>query len=303
MKASILQTASYTGLSTASKPTGALHSGTTSQILPVTAAVEKDAEFDRTGDASIGINTCGWYEGRAVTCAAPATCGYSSTFRACCVDQACSSSVFNTACLPYDDDACLAGTPGPATKCWSVCSLSPTLSLHAMADVCDARSSDTSSPACQTLFWPTSPGAPDLTVFTMVDWCAPISEAGHGIVASTPPPQAPTPSPPQDSGSSPLLKPPAGTILEVFLGATLIFVLVIISCVIIARKMHTSRTGEVGTDDSCSSLTVSAFPGQLGQEPDIPLSTQPEMSRGAGENKMDQPRRGDVQHGSEAARV
>jgi hypothetical protein len=137
----------------------------------------------------------------------------------------------------------------------------------------------------------------------MVDWCAPISQAGHGIVTSTPPAQAPTSSPPQDSGSSPLLKPPAGTILEVFLGATLIFVLVIISCVIIARKMHTSRTGEVGTDDSRSSLTVSAFPGQLGQEPDIPLSTQPEMSRGAGENKMDQPRRGDIQHGSEAARV
>lgn len=118
-----------------------------SQVLapgqtPLTTEVfEGGIRPNQPGDASIGINTYGWYEGMrpcgahwasthptddieigtAVTCASLATCGFSSTFRACCVNHACSSSVFNTACLPYDDPDCLAGTHGPATKCWSVC--------------------------------------------------------------------------------------------------------------------------------------------------------------------------------------
>lgn len=58
--------------------------------------------------------------GTAVTCPSPAACGFSSTYRACCVGHASSSSTFNTVCLPYDDSICLSGTPGPATRCWSV---------------------------------------------------------------------------------------------------------------------------------------------------------------------------------------
>lgn len=239
--------------------------------------------------------------GTAVTCASPAACGFSSTFRACCIGQACSSSAFNTACLPYDDEACLAGIPGPATKCWSV--YLPPPRCPCVADVEDAHSTDTSRPACQTLFWPTSPGAPDQTVFALVDWCAPISQAGQGIVATTPPPQASMSQPPQDSGSSPLLKPPAGTILETFLGAAVIFVLVIVTCVIIARKVHAARRGALGADTSRSSLTVSAFPEQPGRNSDIPLSTRPGMTRPCEENKMDRPQCGGIQRGSEAARV
>lgn len=172
-----------------------------------------------------------------------------------------------------------------------------------MADVEHAYSTDTSSPACQTLFWPTSPGAPDQTVFTMVDCGAPISQAGQGIVATTPPPQASKSPPPQDSGSSPLLKPPAGTILEVFLGATVIFVIVIISCVIIARKVHAARTGVLGADTSRSSLTVSAYPQQPARNLDIPLSTRPEITCTAEEHKMGRVQCDDIQRGSEAARV
>lgn len=239
--------------------------------------------------------------GTAVTCASPAACGFSSTFRACCIGQACSSSAFNTACLPYDDEACLAGTPGPATKCWSVCHTP--LRCSCVTDVEDAYSTDTSSPACQTLFWPTSSGAPDQTVFTLVDWCAPISQAGQGIVATTPPPQASMSQPPQDSGSSPLLKPPAGTILETFLGAAVIFVLVIVACVIIARKVHAARTEALGADTSRSSLTVSAYPEQPGPTTDIPLSTRPGITCAAEENKLHRPHCGDIQRGSEATRV
>lgn len=63
MKPSTLQEASASGRSTAPRHTGSLQSVTAS-ILPFTrAAVEIDATIDRTSDASIGINTCGWYKG------------------------------------------------------------------------------------------------------------------------------------------------------------------------------------------------------------------------------------------------
>lgn len=133
----------------------------------------------------------------------------------------------------------------------------------------------------------------------MVDWCVPISQTGGGgIAATTPPPQ--TSMPPQDSGS---LKAPAGAVLEVFLGAILIFVLVAISCVIVTRKMNAARRDGLRADDSRSSVTVSASPGRPGRDHGIPLSTSPEIIRAAGEDKMDRRRRGDIERGSDAARM
>lgn len=238
--------------------------------------------------------------GTAVTCASPAACGFSSTFRACCVGHACSSSTFNTVCLPYDDSVCLAGTPGPATRCWSVCP--NILRCHWITDTWNARSTDTSSPACLTLFWPTTPGAPDLTIFTMVDSCVPISRAGQGIMVTSSPPQTPAQSSSQPSSSSPLLKPPAGTILEAILGVTAVSVLVIISCIIITRKVHASRTGALRPDASRSSLTVSASAGQEGREPDIPLSIRPGSVRADREIKRDRSHCGNRKCRLEAAR-
>lgn len=95
------------------------------------------------------------------------------------------------------------------------------------------------------------------------------------------------------SNSPPLLKPPAGTILEAILGVTVISVLVIISCIIIARKVHLVRTVGPGADGSRSSLTVSALPGQEGRDVDIPLSTQPGIALTRRESKADRPRDGD----------
>lgn len=150
MKLNSPQAASASSLSSASKPTSILQSGTTSQLPLSRAALEGDVRLDNPDVASIGIDTCGWYEGMhlrdavlasanadhsgivtAVTCTSSATCGFSSTFRACCFDNARSSTAFNTACLPYDDSVCLSGNPGPATKCWSVFPSCPAMPLHA----------------------------------------------------------------------------------------------------------------------------------------------------------------------------
>lgn len=95
------------------------------------------------------------------------------------------------------------------------------------------------------------------------------------------------------SNSPPLLKPPAGTILEAILGVTVISVLVIISCIIIARKVHSIRTVAPEVDGSRSSLTVSASPGQEGRDADIRRSTQPGIELARRESKADRPRDGD----------
>ncbi|KAG6368826.1 hypothetical protein INS49_003042 [Diaporthe citri] len=270
MKVSIVQATAARSPLSASKTTGTPQSGTASQLPLTREPFNGDARLDNPDDASIGIDTCGWFEGTAVTCPSPAACGFSRTFRACCVGHACSSSVFNTACLPYDD--------------------------------LDARSTDTSSPACLTLFWPTTPGAPDLTVFTMVDSCVPISQAGQGIMVTTSPPQTPAQSSPQHSSASPLLKPPAGTILEAFLGVTAVSVVVIISCIIITRKLHAARTGALRAGASRSSLTVSALAEQEGRQPDIPLSMRPGTVRAGSGGKMDRSHGGNRQCGLETAR-
>ncbi|KAG8159918.1 hypothetical protein KVR01_010555 [Diaporthe batatas] len=290
MEPRILPAASASGLSKVTTPAGSPRPSTASEIPLITEGAIIDVELQPTLDASIGINTCGWHEGiinradssrigTAVTCASPATCASSSAYLACCIDQQCSSSVFNTGCLPYTDVACKAGTPGPATKCCT----------------------DQARPECQTIFWPTSPGAPGQTVFTMVDWCAPTSRAGSGILGTTPPPQTSTPPPlPQESG---FLKAPAGTILELFLGAILILVLVAISCVIVARKVRSTRARELRANDSRSSVTVSASPGRPSRDHGIPLSTSPETPRTTGDTKMDRPRRGDIERGSAGLHV
>lgn len=112
---------------------------------------------------------------------------------------------------------------------------------------------------------------------------------------TTSPSQTPALSSKQPSNTStpPLLKPPAGTILEAILGVIVISVLVIVSCIIIARKVHSVRTVAPEADGSRSSLTVSALPGQEGREADIPLSTQPGIELARRESKTGRPRDGD----------
>ncbi|KAL2281684.1 hypothetical protein FJTKL_11371 [Diaporthe vaccinii] len=280
MKLNIAQATAARSPSSVSETSGTPQSGTASQPPLTRAAVKGDAPPDNPDDASIGIDTCGWHEGTAVTCPSPAACGFSSNYRACCVGHTCSSSTFNTVCLPYDDSVCLSGTPGPATRCCT----------------------DTSSPACLTLFWPTTPGAPDLTVFTMVDSCVPISQAGQGVMVTTPPLQTTAKSSPQPSSSSPLLKPPAGTILEAILGVTAVSVLVIISCIIITQKVHAARTGAVRGDASRSSLTVSPLAEQEGRQSDIPLSMRPGTVRCGRESKTNRSHGGERECGLETAR-
>lgn len=137
----------------------------------------------------------------------------------------------------------------------------------------------------------------------MVASCVPIPRAGQGVMATASPPQAPTQSRPQHSSPPPLLKPPAGTILEAVLGVTAVSVLVVVSCVIIARKMHAVRAAGLRADASRSSVTVSALPGQEeGREPDVPLSTRTATVHVARDNKMDQPRDVHGRYGSETAR-
>lgn len=139
-------------------------------------------------------------------------------------------------------------------------------------------------------------------MFTIADRSVPISQVHQDIMTTASPPQTPVLSSPQHSSSSPLLKPPAGTILEAILGAIVISVLVIVSCVIIARKMHTARTMALRANASRSSLTVSPLPGQDGREPDIPLPTRREAVRTERKSKTDRPRGGDGRCGTETVR-
>lgn len=135
----------------------------------------------------------------------------------------------------------------------------------------------------------------------MVDSCVPESRAGQIIMVTTAPLETPTPSTPQSSGSPPpLLKPPAGTILEAILGVVVISVLVVISCLIITRKVHAARTVGLRADASRSSLTVSALPGQEGRDADVPLSTRPGVGLSGREGKTGRPR--DGRCGTETAR-
>lgn len=161
-----LQAASASSPSSASRPTIMKPSGTSSQLPLPRAALERVVRLENPDLASIGIDTCGWYEGMhlrdaglasinadhggigtAVTCTSSATCGFSSTFRACCTGHACSSSAFNTACLPYDDLACLAGTQGPATTCWSVCTSCPAYVLARLTCKMNAAPTPRAPPA------------------------------------------------------------------------------------------------------------------------------------------------------------
>lgn len=210
------------------------------------------------------------------------------------------TSVGIETCGWYESMPLRAGASGSGSRYWSSCP--NILQCPSVANAYDARSTDASSPACLSLSLPTSPGTPETSVLTIVDWSVPISQAGADIIATASSPQTPTISSPQHSNSSsPLLKPPAGTILEAILGAIVIAVLVIISCVIIARKVHLARTVALRADTSRSSLTVSALPAQEGREPDIPLSTRREAVRAGRESKIDRPRGGDGRCGSDTA--
>ena len=269
MKPHSLQTDSASSPSSAPKPTEISQPVTAIQLSSTRAAVEIDAHIGHHGDGRIG--------------------------------QAYSSSTFKTLYLLCDDLPCLAGTAGSATKYRSVVALSNVVPTWLTCGH-NAHSTDSSSSVCLAPFWPSTTGAPDLTVFTMVDSSASTLITGQGIVAATALPQAPTTSPSGHSGSSPLLKPPAGTVLEVILGATVIFVLVIISCVIIARKVYATRTRALRVDTSRSSLTVSALAGEAARESVILLPTRPGTVRSARENKTDRLRGGDMQCDLEAAR-
>lgn len=121
-------------------------------------------------------------------------------------------------------------------------------------------------------------------------------------MVTTPPLQTTANSSPQPSSSSPLLKPPAGTILEAILGVTAVSVLVIISCIIITRKVHAARTGALRADASRSSLTVSPLAEQEGRQSDIPLSMRPGTVRVARESKTDRSHGGERECGLETAR-
>lgn len=134
----------------------------------------------------------------------------------------------------------------------------------------------------------------------MVDSCVPTSRAGQIIMVTTAPLETPAPSTPQSSGSPPLLKPPTGTILEAILGVIVISVLVVISCLIITRKVHAARMVGLRADASRSSLTVSALPGQEGRDADVPLSTRPGVGLSGREGKTGRPR--DGRCGTETAR-
>lgn len=96
--------------------------------------------------------------------------------------------------------------------------------------------------------------------------------------------------------------------LELFLAAILIFVIVAISFVIVARKVHAARgkAREVRANTLPSSLTVSGSPGGPGRDQGIPLSTSPGVTGAAGGDKMaeDPGRpRGDTKRGSDGAMV
>ncbi|KAL1864587.1 hypothetical protein Daus18300_007604 [Diaporthe australafricana] len=175
------------------------------------------------------------------------------------------------------------------------------------------RSTDASRPACLTLFWPTAPGAPPggLAVFTMLDSCVPAPQAGQGVLATTPPPPmlSSSPShhpPPADDSQAFFLKPPAGAILEGILGAAAVSALVIVGCVLGARKVQASRALEGplrAGGASRSSLTVANLSGQGGAEAGIPLSAmRPGAGRAARDGKPDGRREGGRREGLETSR-
>ncbi|KAJ0122086.1 hypothetical protein J7T55_002598 [Diaporthe amygdali] len=132
----------------------------------------------------------------------------------------------------------------------------------------------------------------------MLDSCVPAMQAGQGILSTTPPLRTPTTSLPHSLDSSTVLKPPAGAILESILGAAAVSVLVIISCVIVIRKMNASRTLRVRAGASRSSLTVSASSRQGHRQADIPLSTLPGTVRAAQDCKAGRPRGAEVRSGT-----
>lgn len=58
--------------SSTARPTSILQSGATSQLPVSRAALEGDARSDNPDNASIGIDTCGWYEGVYIQDSGPA---------------------------------------------------------------------------------------------------------------------------------------------------------------------------------------------------------------------------------------
>lgn len=77
-----LQAASALSPSSTSRPTSILHSGATSQLPLSRAALERAARSDDPDEASIGIDTCGWYEGVYIRDSGPAWVGLMAAIQA-----------------------------------------------------------------------------------------------------------------------------------------------------------------------------------------------------------------------------